>query len=33
VRREFDAVARAVTEGTMTPGSAVARLLALAGGG
>jgi acetyl-CoA carboxylase carboxyltransferase component len=33
VRREFDAVARAVTEGTMTPGGAVARLLALAGGG
>jgi len=33
VRREFDVVARAVTEGTMTPGSAVARLLALAGGG
>jgi LAO/AO transport system kinase len=32
VRREFDAVARAVTEGSITPGSAVARLLALAGG-
>jgi len=33
VRREIDAVARAVTDGTITPGSGAARLIALAGGG
>jgi len=33
VRREIDAVERAVTDGAMTPGGGAARLVALAGGG